>query len=86
MYYIYKACTNDPMVTLIPLEDDDLVCEVCGKSATFITSAVTTDEAIEAINDATMQFSHYAKKELENMFDGLHCDSVCGTIICTKEK
>lgn len=87
MYYIYKACTNDPIITTEPLNDCDLVCSVCGKLAEFIASAATIEEVAAAVNNSNMTFSHYAQEEIESMFDGcLHYDSVCGIIVETKEK
>ena len=81
MYYIYKSCVNDPMITLEPLSESDLVCEVCGKSAKLITSALTEEDVAKAINDSNLQFSHYAQGEIENMFEYLHYDPIYGIVI-----
>ena len=81
MYYIYKSCIGDPIITDFKLSEDDLVCDVCGKSAIFISSADNEIDIADIINNNDFKFSHIAKEEIENMFWGLKYDPKSGIIL-----
>lgn len=81
MYYIYKSCIGDPVITEYELGADDLICDVCGQSATFISVAESSKEVADIINSSNFKFSYTAKEEIESMFSGLKYDSKCGIML-----
>ena len=68
MYFIYKSCIGDPVITEYELDANDLVCDVCGQSATFISVAESPKEVADIINSSNFKFSYNSLKVINYHF------------------
>lgn len=75
--YIYEGHLGGLYTSDYVLDYDDLYCETCGDSDTYIGYADTREEAWELLKDSTDTFDNSMCENCPHKDDYVYCDTKC---------